>query len=1439
MQKRQQQKRPGKVDRDRGDGEDELGGRKVASASAAAQEVALAEAEDAVTATRHAWRALDTYFAADPYLLTRHHLDSYDRFLDRGIADVIRNMTPISLLKEDVAPPGGAGGGKKRTVLVEVLLGSREVRVDTPTIVGDDDGLARPLLPNEARLLDLTYATNVYVDVLAKYTVTSEGATTVRTVALPRPVCLGSVPLMLHSRHCLLRGLPPDALRAAGECPYDRGGYFVVDGKEKIIVAKESPVKNRLYVRPGESSRPEVAFLAFIACESPKDSFPRSTTFYLRSRLAPTGKGVVRVVVQHLGEVRSTGSAGAKADLTGAARAAGKATRDAPLFVLFRALGVESDRAILRLVLGHDPVTSSNTASASSEGASASAADAAIVELLRPSLLEAAAMGVTDQRTALAWLGRFVPPTMTLKQVLSDDLFPNVGTGFAAKARFLGHAVGRIARAALPGGEDAMAASQRDDYANKRLAVSGFMLEDLFRDVYLRVRGGFVRRLDGEWHSGAWRTTGDVERLVDASNAAALFETGMLTERLRKSMKGDWGTGDDAGDAAAEERDGTGGLVQDLSRVSYLTYVSHARRVSSDTDKSIKLAEPHLLRASHWGAVCPVESPDGPNIGLLNHLATTARISMGLDAEADRAVRDAVLSADGTTALGDLGDIDANPDGTEETNESPGKEGQPSNSCKVFVNDTWLAVTSDPPTLARKLRALRRAGELHPDVSVAWRIFDGELHVHTDRGRFLRPLAIVEGAEDGTEGASMPKLPLPFWDLTTQSLEKVGSKNTKDLGPRSIPTVGVAPTVGIEEVDIEEARTLLVAMRPSDVARSIRAGGSGERYTHCELHPSAAMLSVLANTYPMLNHNHGPYNVLSLAQFKQAIGTYSSAFLSRMDTVGCVLHHPQRPLVSTTFADRLCCDGQLAHGENLVVAVLSYTGYNMEDAILLNRDSVDRGRFHLTCYETHRYEEAAGEEGGEGDVVFANPLETLATAGNAAGTAGTSGTILGANSYAGLERDGTPRLDRWVGEGRVLLGRVVRKTSKASQASRASREGAEGPGGPVGADIDRSVAAGGKRTGVVDRVAVFRSPPRAFGGGGTAGGHAPRTCKIRLRELRSPELGDKLASRFGQKGVVGMLLPARDMPFVTGDPGSRMAGTVPDLIINPHGMPKRMTVTHLLECLLGKAAASGGARYNANSFEGGDPLGVASAALVRAGLAESGVETLCNGRTGEQIGCSVFVGINYYGRLKHMVADKVQTRCRGPVNAMTRQPTKTDGGSGGLRIGEMEKDAVLAHGMAGFLKEAFLDRSDRRRAVVDADEGTHMIGLDPPRALPDGGLDGGPPAVATVETPHAFLLLQQELATMAVGTLLRPGRPRGDPAALPGRDHERVDDDADEVYGGHGGSSDDDEGSDAEEAEDAEEDADAEEEPEGADDGAEEESGAQADDGDGAGGTGM
>ena len=516
---------------------------------------------------------LASWRSAHPYWMSQHHLDSYDQFVNGGIQSILTKMDRIQLTKtlEGVK-------GVVMPVTITVVFGRRRgVRIAAPPSV----------LPREAREHDLTYSIELKVDVDVDVTMGSNASPT--TLQFEEDISLGRIPLMLHSKNCVLRGQPPEALRAMGECPHDFGGYFVIDGAEKTLVAREDLVNNRLYIRPADKSSPELTHIGYMRSATHDDTFPRTMTFYAKT------VGTISVVVTHLGKTRTQGGG-----------------FGVPIFVIFRALGIDSDLDILRrIVMDVD-----------------SPEEHDIVNFLRLSLVECARLGVMDQASAIRYLTPMVVKGYTLKHILMWDLLPNAGASFATKALFLGRAVRQLVGTIL-GKIDPL---ERDDYVNKRVTVSGHLMADLFRDVLLRVRRQWVRRLESEWTSGSWRANSDPTRMVTSKNLRSIFEGAYLSERLRKSMKGSWGANDEpTDDVEMADNAANGALVQDLSRISYLSTIAHIRRVNNTVDRDIKMSGPHELRASHWGVLCPSDTPDGPNIGLVSHLASTALITMGGD----------------------------------------------------------------------------------------------------------------------------------------------------------------------------------------------------------------------------------------------------------------------------------------------------------------------------------------------------------------------------------------------------------------------------------------------------------------------------------------------------------------------------------------------------------------------------------------------------------------------------------------------------------------------------------------------------------------------------------------------------------------------------------------------------------------------------------------
>lgn len=1097
---------------------------------------------------RRVWDLVEDYVRSDSRFLTRHQLESYDDFTEHKVVQTIRTLNDgFVVLKID------EGEDSRGTTEIQISVGGPDgsrLYLDKPTYTDGDE--ARPMTPNDARLRGLTYASRLLADVDVR--VSRDGA--VESLLLEK-VVIGSLPIMLHSSLCLLKGTGPQQLRQLGECPYDQGGYFIVDGKEKVIISQLRAANNVMFVAATPDD-PTSAFVASMRCTTDADSvFPKTVRMSVRRK-----DSAVRLSVRGL--------------------------EDVPVFHVFRMLGVESDREILAMVLG-------------SESESRSHASAVVLDFLHGSIVDGGDVG-SQAEAVRAYAPRMSPPNaVKLLSTLMDDLFVNVDAGLRAKAFFLAFLVRRLAETALA----MRPVDDRDDLRNKRIDLAGVLLAGIFRDFYNEMRTRARTYVDGQYNMRArYDARVDVRKIF--AEPHRVFDADVIASGLRASLKGRWGL-QSLGFAPID------GIVQDLNRVSYMGYVSHVRRVSAPLSDAAKIREPHALYGSHWGYVCPAESPDGPNIGLLVHLATACHVTS--DA-AVGPVLDVLVREHGMVPLSEIGAPDLGPKTT-----------------KVFANGTLRGVlrrTAGVGEVAGALRRNKLRGDLGSRyVSVAWRIADRELHVFTEGGRPSRPLLVPIEAE---------ALPGSWHDAVT----------------------GERPC--IEFLDPFESNDALIAPGP-EVA--------GRQYTHRELHPALA-LSPYTGSIPFCNHNPAARNVFSAAQGKQAVGVFASNFESRMDVASYVLHYGQRPLVTTRMSDVLRLSA-LPSGENLVVAIASFTGYNQEDSVIFNRASLERGTFNITAFKTHTYEEdAAADDDGITNLVFAPSTRPPRFA-----------------IYDALDPDGFPRENAVITEDHALLGTRVVNTSKRGGVSIQERD----------EFADKTFY------GTVDRVFVARQEAERAPAG-------TRICRVRLRQMRVPELGDKVASRHGQKGVVGAVFAPEDMPF-------RSDGTAPDLIINPHAFPSRMTVAHLMETLAAKWAVVAGANVDGTAFESRatEAMGVGLEAL--SGMHRSGSEIMYNPRTGEPLAADVFVGPTFYMRLKHMVRDKINFRSTGPVDPLTRQPKQGRANDGGLRIGEMERDAILAHGACAMLKESFMERSDKY--VMDVRDGR-------------------------AQCPYAFKLLTQEIA---------------------------------------------------------------------------------------------
>jgi DNA-directed RNA polymerase subunit B len=1090
--------------------------------------------------------------------VARQHLNSYNEFMEKGIQSIIDEVAEIEIETSEYP--------------YKIKLG--KIKLQQPRIM-ELDGSITHVAPMEARLRNLTYASPIMLEC----SIVEDGK-----ILESRFIHIGDMPVMVKSNACILHNMPEHKLIELAEDPRDPGGYFVINGSERVIVGLEDLSYNKIIVDMEEATG----------------------TLLYKAKVYSSIVGY-RAKLELI--MRPDGSVVAK--IPGS-------PVDVPLITLVRALGLETDKDIANGV-------SLNTL---------------IQDELEPSFEKSS--DVLTSRDAIIYISKRIAPGMLeefqikrAETLLDWGLLPHLGKNpdnRHEKALFLGEAASKLIELKL-GWIDA---DDKDHYGNKVIKFAGQMLADLFRTAFRNLIRDMKYQLE---RSGQKRGINAV---------AAAVRPGIISDKLNNAIAtGNWGRG-------------RVGVTQLLDRTNYMSTVSHLRRIQSPLSRSQPNFEARDLHATHFGRICPAETPEGSNCGLVKNLALSAIISVS------------VSSAEIVEKLFELG-----VEHVDEANENLKRIG-----ARVFVDGQLVGYVEDGGHLANTLRTMRRSGKIHPHVGVYLysSLNDNatkRLYISCNSGRVLRPLIIVR------DGRSL---------ITEEIIEKI---QKKFLSWTDLLHTGI-----LELVDANEEENCYVNIGTDIIDLS---------HTHLEVFPSS-ILGVGASIIPYPEHNQSPRNTYESAMAKQSLG-FSTPLMNASTYVRQhLMLYPQTPMVSTKAINLLGLDDRPT-GQNAIVAVLPYEGYNIEDAVVFNKSAVDRGFGRTFFYRVYEAE-AKQYPGGMKD-----NFELPSSDENIRG-------YRGEKAYRLLEQDGAIMHEAVVVGGDILIGR----TSPPRFMEEYREFEVKGP-----YRRDTSIGVRPSENGVVDTVIMTQS---------VEGG---KMFKIRVRDMRIPEIGDKFASRHGQKGVVGMLVSQEDLPYSEN-------GIVPDVMINPHAFPSRMTVGQFLESLGGKAAALRGRIVDGSAFLG-EKLDQLKDVLQDYGFKLTGKEIMYDGRTGRKFPADVYVGVVYYQKLHHMVADKIHSRARGQVQMLTKQPTEGRARGGGLRFGEMERDCLIAYGASMMIKDRHLEESDK--AEINVCERCGLLAYyDIKQRRYICRVCGDKAKISSVIIAYAFKLLLQEMMSLNVAPRL-------------------------------------------------------------------------------------
>lgn len=1400
---------------------------------------------------------LGSYFDGKPLeRLTRHQLESYNQFVNYQMQRTIDMFNPITIHSDnDYNEDTNEYGLTVKINLINLKF--------YPPQIYENNGATKIMMPQDARLRNFTYAASTTVDLQIQYVVRDANNEEKVIEKLIPKIKICNLPVMLKSSICILKQYENMSPMQTGECAMDCGGYFIVKGSEKTVLCQERAAENRIYVFSGVNT-PKWDWVAeFKSVPDSKCISPKQVEMMVASKMNLYGNGIY-VVIPRL-----------------------KQKKYIELFVLFRVLGVLSDKDICQTILlntdveTHKPMMNFLQASIEDGKKVLNHMDHVQDEAFEY-LMSMVAYNThnIDKKQA----NNPDRKKEFTQEIIQNDFFPHCRS-MKQKIYLLGMMVNRLIRTALKWDVP----DDRDSYLNKRIELTGSLLNNLFRNHYIRFVKDVEKQVTREINQGAWKSTENYDNIINMTNIYKIFKSTTIENGINRALS--------TGDFSVKQSNSSSkvGVAQVLNRLTYLGTLSHIRRVNTPLEKSGELIAPRKLHGTSWGFLCPVETPEGQSIGVVKNISFMTHLTIPTHSEY---LYEYVKPF--TTLLENI--------------ESPIEL---YDEVKVIINGTWIGVSKDPIALYNDLKDKKYKGIINIYTAIVFDYKRMEIRVCNDGGRMVRPVLRVENNKVL---------------LSNDVIQKLRDKDMKwtDLILHNDKGDSV-----IEYIDAEEQSFAMIGMKTKDdylhnlhpdfqTNEKLRI-----QYTHCEIHP-CTLMGVLGSCVPFPDYNQAPRNTYQCAMAKQAIGVCAMNYDKRMDKTLYTLNYPTRPLVDTRMMDFLQLN-RIPSGCQIHVAIMSYTGYNQEDSVLINKAAVDRGMFLATIYHTEKDEDKNiirdeiirckpdpaktksikhgnyGKINAHGfipentevenrDIIIAkvvpikenrnDPTKVIKYEDQSKSFRTTEETYIDKN-YSGRNGDGCNfaktrvRTTRkpvigdkfcikessfiltdqgWVRfkdintnrhnvatlengtnlkyvkpsakyefdcvneplymmesqqvkmvctmdhkvyvrrrdhtdyeliEAKHILGKrvcykknavnqniekyqteieslVLNKTDNDWKIITSSISEAENiqikclhagwsatlheqTNGSIVVYINRD-----DNTPEVNHSHVHtqhkQNETTIYYNGKVGCIEVPDTHIFYYKDdLYDPPVWTGNSSRHGQKGTVGNILPESDMPF-TKD------GLKPDLILNPHAIPSRMTIAHLKETLLGKLLVELGMFGDGTSFGNLDVQTIAEE-LQRVGFESYGNEILYDGHTGKQIETSIFVGPVFYQRLKHMVNDKEHSRSIGPVVNLTRQPAEGRSRDGGFRIGEMERDVMIAHGMSKFCRERMYNVSDKYAVHVckrcgmiatfnNGDKG--IMRCKPGMTVHKCNTCDNVTDFAYVEVPYAYKLMSQELQTINI-----------------------------------------------------------------------------------------